>query len=104
MDISWLLPLAGMVGRGSNAVGAWLLTYAVHSSVLLLAAWWLVSRRRLRWSPTAQHAIWSVAMVAGFVTASVQVASPRPSVGGALQPGGYGEGDRGGRAGDAALD
>jgi beta-lactamase regulating signal transducer with metallopeptidase domain len=92
MDISWLLPLAGMVARGSNAVGAWLLTYAVHSSVLLLAAWWLVSRRRLRWSPTAQHAIWSVAMVAGFVTAGVQVASPRPSVGGALQLAGMGKG------------
>ncbi|MBK6843800.1 MAG: hypothetical protein IPG88_16105 [Gemmatimonadetes bacterium] len=92
MDISWLLPLAGMVGRGSNAVGAWLLTYAVHSTVLLLAAWWLVSRRRLRWSPTAQHAIWSAAMVAGFVTAGVQVASPRPSVGGALQLAGMGKG------------
>lgn len=76
---------AGSATRAANVVGAWLLTYAVHSTVLLLAAWWLVSVRRLRWSPAAQHAIWSTAMVAGIVTATVQVASPTPSVGGALQ-------------------
>jgi beta-lactamase regulating signal transducer with metallopeptidase domain len=84
MDIRLLLPLAGVVARGANVVGAWLLTYAVHSTVLLLAAWCLVSLRRLRWSPAAQHTIWRVALVSGVVTATVQVASPWPSVGGAL--------------------
>ncbi len=80
-----LFLFAGSATRAANVVGAWLLTYAVHSTVLLLAAWGLVSVRRLRWSPAAQHAIWSSALVAGVVTATVQVASPMPTVGGALQ-------------------
>lgn len=85
MDVRLLFSLAALLGRGADLVGGWLLTYAVHSTVLLGAAWLLVSRRQLRWSPAARHAIWCVALVAGFVTATLQLATPWTPVGGAMQ-------------------
>lgn len=85
MDARLLLPAAAVLGRGAELVGAWLLTYAVHSTVLIAAAWLLVSRPHLRWSPAARHAMWRGALVAGFVTATLQLASPWPPIGGALQ-------------------
>ena len=85
MDVRLLFSLVALLGRGADLVGGWLLTYAVHSTVLLGAAWLLVSRRHLRWSPAARHAIWSVALVAGFVTATLQLATPWTPVGGAMQ-------------------
>jgi len=85
MDASWLFPIVGALGPAANAVGAWLLTYAVHSTVILVAAWAIASIRPLRWAPAARHGIWGVAMLAGFVTATAQIVSPRPSAGGALQ-------------------
>jgi len=76
------MPLAANAGRGAEVVGAWLLTYAVHSTVLLLGVWWIVSRRALGWSPAAQHTLWRAGMLAGFVTATVQQALPwRPLAG-----------------------
>jgi beta-lactamase regulating signal transducer with metallopeptidase domain len=90
MDItSGLLLAAAWLLRGTHWMGAWLLTYALHSTVLLVAAWWLVSRSRMRWSPSAQHGIWSVALVAGWITSAAQVASPwRPLLGDVGLPGG----------------
>ena len=85
MDVRWMLPVVAIVGRAANILGAWLLTYAVHSTALLLAAWWLASRPRPRWSPAAQHTIWSVALVAGFVTSAAQVAAPWLPHGGSLR-------------------
>ncbi|MEP7383699.1 MAG: M56 family metallopeptidase [Gemmatimonadota bacterium] len=85
MEASWFtLPILS-IGRGASLVGAWLLTYAVHSTVLLLTAWWLVSRRRLAWSPAARHVIWNVALVAGWLTSAAQMASPWRPLGGAWQ-------------------
>lgn len=80
MDASWLLggflPLASWAGSGAVVVSAWLLTYAVHSTALLLAAWGVTSMRALRWSPAARLTIWRVALVAGVLTSAAQVAAP----------------------------
>lgn len=85
MDARLLFPLVAMVGRASAVIGGWLLTYAVHSTVLIAAAWLLASRSRIRWSAAARHAIWGVALVAGFVTAAMQLASPWAPAGGTLR-------------------
>lgn len=87
MDASWL-GLAGAIPSAvpvATIIGAWLLTYALHSTVLLLTAWWLASRRRFAASPAARHAIWNVALVAGWITSAMQLASPWRPVGGAWQ-------------------
>ncbi|MBL0937723.1 MAG: HEAT repeat domain-containing protein [Gemmatimonadaceae bacterium] len=63
---------------------AWLLTYAIHSTVLLSAAW-LVSRFT-RLSIHTVDFIWKVALIGGLVTSSVQLAlDVRPSGSFALQ-------------------
>lgn len=87
MGADWLSLVAPTptVVQGATLVGAWLLTYVIHSTVLLLTAWWLVSRRRFAWSPAARHAIWNVAIVAGWITSAAQLASPWRPVGGAWQ-------------------
>ena len=60
----------------AQALTAWLATYALHSTVLLGVAW-LASR----WltSALALDALWKPAVLAGFVTTSVQMAM-QPSV------------------------
>lgn len=47
----------------------WLLTYAIHSTVLLGLAW-LLTRRRLE--PVASDLLWKVALLAGLVTGTIQ--------------------------------
>src|SRR5687768_17527134 len=54
-----------------SSTAPWLLTYAIHSSVLLTLAWLLVRVRR--WSPGASELLWKSAMVGGILTASVQL-------------------------------
>ncbi len=53
----------------ANAIGSWLLTYAVHSSLLLGLAWvghrWLVR-------PAVREALWKTALVGGLATATLQ--------------------------------
>jgi hypothetical protein len=59
--------------RAAGQALAWLLTYAVHSTVLLAMAWAVTHRlgaRRLR----LQETIWRWALVGGLVTASAQLA------------------------------
>jgi HEAT repeat protein/beta-lactamase regulating signal transducer with metallopeptidase domain len=60
-----------MTGTFSSTVLAWLLTYAIHSSVLLSLAWLLVRARR--WSPGASELLWKAAMLGGILTASAQL-------------------------------
>ena len=60
-----------MTSTFSSIVLAWLLTYAIHSSVLLSFAWLLVRVRR--WSPGASELLWKSAMLGGILTASVQL-------------------------------
>ncbi len=53
---------------------AWLLTYLLHSTLLLGLAW-LVSKPLARWSVAAEEAVWKIALVGALVTASLQVAA-----------------------------
>lgn len=56
----------------SFATGAagWLLTYALHSTVLLGLAWIVTSLRRTE--PATSDLVWKLALVGGLVTASAQ--------------------------------
>ena len=54
---------------------AWLLTYLLHSTILLGGAWLLAATRAVR-SPVAKDALWKVCLVGGLVTATVQTAFP----------------------------
>ena len=49
---------------------AWLLTYLVHSTILLGGAWVLAATRLVR-APAARDTLWKVALVGGILTASV---------------------------------
>ncbi len=51
---------------------AWLLTYAVHSTLLLGGVWFLIRRRALR-SHQLQDTFWKAALIGGLVTATVQM-------------------------------
>ena len=50
---------------------AWLLTYAIHSTVLLVLAWGLTRWRRL--NPSAVELLWKSAMIGSIITATVQL-------------------------------
>ncbi len=59
----------------------WLLTFALHSTVLLLAVWLtIVLVRGL--SDTAREQLWKTAVVGGLLTASWQVATDAPGLAG----------------------
>jgi HEAT repeat protein len=49
---------------------AWLLTYLIHSTVLLGLAWLVTRRWRLE--PAASDLLWKVALLAGLVTGTIQ--------------------------------
>ena len=51
---------------------SWLLTYATHSTLLLLGAWLLTGRRGVG-SNVLRDTIWKVALVGGILTATLQV-------------------------------
>ena len=52
---------------------AWLLTYALHSTVLLGAVWLLTSRGLVR-SHHLRELFWKAALVGGLLTATAQSA------------------------------
>src|ERR1044071_3581294 len=54
----------------ASSLLAWLLTYLIHSTVLLGVAWLVTRRRRLE--PAAAEVLWKVALVAGLVTGTIQ--------------------------------
>src|SRR3546814_486512 len=61
-----------------QALAAWLLTYALHSTILLGVAWSIVRVRRV--GPGATDVIWKVALVGGILTATAQgILSHQPS-------------------------
>ncbi len=73
----------------AGLAGAWLLTYLVHSTLLLSLAW-LVSRQLARRPQTAtalrtEEAIWRAAVLGGLLTASLQLALGLPVAGRAQQ-------------------
>src|SRR6266496_3639678 len=54
----------------ASSLLAWLLTYLIHSTVLLGVAWFVTRRRRLE--PAVSDLLWKVALLAGLVTGTVQ--------------------------------
>jgi beta-lactamase regulating signal transducer with metallopeptidase domain len=68
--------MSGAAGQ----VTAWLLTYALHSTLFLGLAL-LASRRLSRWT-RLEEAVWRFALLAGLVTATVQFAADREPLAG----------------------
>ena len=71
--------------RWTDAVSAWLLTYLVHSTLLLVAVWLVTSWKRMR--DATRDVLWKVGLVGGLVTASVQTAVGHEPLGGQLRLG-----------------
>ena len=70
-----------MASSAAGHAAAWLLTYALHSTLFLALAC-LVSRRLAnRWS-RLEEAVWRFALIAGLVTATAQLAAGWEPVGG----------------------
>ena len=59
---------------------AWLLTYLVHSTILLGGAWALTATGTVR-SPVAKDTLWKVCLVGGLLTATIQTAWPVEGLG-----------------------
>ena len=69
-----------LIMRLTDAASAWMLTYLVHSTILILGVWAVTSLRSVR--DTSRDVLWKLALVGGFVTASVQtVAAHEPLAG-----------------------
>lgn len=77
------LLVESLVSRGTDVAVAWLLTYLVHSTVILLLAW--VVTRNARVTETVREVVWKFAIVGGLLTASVQTAVAREPLGGQLR-------------------
>jgi beta-lactamase regulating signal transducer with metallopeptidase domain len=58
----------------AQAALAWLLTYLLHSTLLLSLAW-LASKPLARWSVAAEETMWKLALVGALLTASLQLAA-----------------------------
>src|SRR5437773_8344034 len=54
----------------ASSLLAWLLTYWIHSTVLLGVAWLVTQRRRLE--PATSDLLWKVALLASLVTGTIQ--------------------------------
>src|SRR5437763_9365459 len=54
----------------ASSLFAWLLTYLIHSTVLLGVVWLVTRRRRLE--PGASDLLWKVALLASLVTGTIQ--------------------------------
>ena len=72
-----------LVPRLTDFASAWLLTYLVHSTVVLIVAWIVTSRTRV--SESVREVIWKCALVGGIVTATLQTAVAREPLGGQLR-------------------
>ncbi len=67
----------------TTLVFTWLVTYAVHSTLLLGTAW-LAVRLLGRWRLDLQEAIWRTALLGGLLTATLQLVSGVASISGSL--------------------
>jgi beta-lactamase regulating signal transducer with metallopeptidase domain len=63
-----------LVNQVTNQAAAWMLTYLLHSTLLLGLAW-LVSKPLARWSVGAEEVVWKLALVGALLTASLQLAA-----------------------------
>src|SRR6185503_8084594 len=77
------MPNVELVGRLTDLTAGWLLTYLVHSTVILLACWAITSIRGV--SDTVREILWKSAVVGGLLTASVQTMATREPLGGQLR-------------------
>jgi HEAT repeat protein/beta-lactamase regulating signal transducer with metallopeptidase domain len=78
-EVLWrLAALASMIGA------AWLLTYAVHSTVLIGAVW-VADKARLLRSLRARDLAWRTALAGGLVTATLQLAAGLAPWGGSAE-------------------
>jgi beta-lactamase regulating signal transducer with metallopeptidase domain len=71
--------------RWTESASAWLLTYVVHSTLLIGAVWFATSWKRMR--DTTRDVLWRVGLVGGLVTASIQTAVGHQPLGGQLRLG-----------------
>jgi len=71
-----LPPMDGPGARAAGWLAAWLATYALHSTLLLAAAWVLARPgvRLLAW----RDLLWKLALAGGVATSAVQVAARAP--------------------------
>ena len=74
---------APFVSRWTDLMAGWLLTYLVHSTLLLLAAWAIASLART--SDTVRDIVWKCALLGGLVTATIQMGVAREPLGGQLR-------------------
>ena len=72
-----------LVTRWTDNAAGWLLTYLVHSTLLLLAAWLITSWART--SVTVRDILWKCALVGGLATATFQMAVAREPLAGQLR-------------------
>jgi beta-lactamase regulating signal transducer with metallopeptidase domain len=77
------LPDVEAVVRLTDFTAGWLLTYLVHSTVILGAVWLIASRRFV--SDTVRDILWKSALVGGIVTATIQTAVAPQPLGGQLR-------------------
>lgn len=68
-----------MSDTSSAVMFAWLLTYAVHSTVLLGGAWFLTRSRRV--APAVAEVVWKTALVGAVLSATTQIALDRRPAG-----------------------
>ncbi|HSU81967.1 MAG TPA: M56 family metallopeptidase [Thermoanaerobaculia bacterium] len=61
-------------GSFAGQAVAWMLTYLLHSTLLLGLAW-LASKPLSRWSVAAEEMVWRLALVGALFTASLQLAA-----------------------------
>jgi|RhiMetdeSRZDD1v2_1073273.scaffolds.fasta_scaffold95756_3 beta-lactamase regulating signal transducer with metallopeptidase domain len=78
-----MLPNVESVARLTDVAAGWLLTYLVHSTLILGAAWLVTSRKRL--GDATRDILWKSALVGGVVTATVQTAVAREPLAGQLR-------------------
>jgi beta-lactamase regulating signal transducer with metallopeptidase domain len=78
-----MLPDVETVVRLTDSAAGWLLTYLVHSTVILGVVWLIASRRVV--SDTVREILWKSALVGGIVTATIQTAVTREPLGGQLR-------------------
>jgi len=71
------------VSRWTDLAVGWLLTYLVHSTLLLVVAWGVTSWART--SDTVRDILWKCALLGGLLTATVQMGVTREPLGGQLR-------------------
>src|SRR5687768_6328467 len=72
-----------MLLRWTDAASAWLLTYLVHSTLLLVGVWVVASSRWVR--DTTRDVLWKLALVGGIVSATGQSIVAREPLAGQVE-------------------